>query len=58
MNKVRVASDRREAFQITGDGHGTILVALKAAQLAQSFLSCRTVHYFVLALPQRAVQGF
>jgi hypothetical protein len=58
MNKVRVGSYSGEALQLTGSGHGTTLVALQAARLAQSCLSCRTVHYFVLALPRRAVQGF
>jgi hypothetical protein len=50
-NSVQVGSDRGEAFRITGTGHGTILVALRAPQLAMQCASCRTVHYFFRALP-------
>lgn len=50
MGAVRVGSDRGEAFRVTGTGHGTILVALRATQLAQQCLSCRTVHYFLKSI--------
>lgn len=50
-NSVRVGSNRGEAFRVTGTGHGTILVALRAPQLAMQCASCRTVHYFFRASP-------
>lgn len=50
-NSVHVGSNRGEAFLITGTGHGTILVALRAPELAMTCASCRTVHYFLRALP-------
>lgn len=46
---VHVGSNRGEAFRVTGTGYGTILVALRAPQLAMQCASCRTVHYFFRA---------
>jgi hypothetical protein len=50
-NSVHVESNRGEAFLMTGTGHGTTLVALRAPKLAIQCARCRTVHYFFRASP-------